>query len=390
LLDRLVTSARTMAPQLTEWRHHLHAYPEVSFQEVETTAWLAGFMERWGIPYTRPAATGLVGVIEGSRPGPTIALRADIDALPMQELNTFEFASKRPGAMHACGHDGHTAVLLGLAKFFSENRDFPGKIVLLFQHAEEKAPGGAKSFVEAGALEGVSACLGLHFSSQDVTGTAHIAAGPITANSDSWTAVIKGKGGHGAAPHRTIDAVMVACNAVVNLQTVVARKVDPIQPAVLTVGSIHGGTTFNIIADEAELKGTVRTYDRAVRQQVHDELIRTLESTCAMYGATVEVSYIWGYPALVNHEGMTELLKTTAVEVFGADKVKKQVPLMGGEDFAYYAEKVPSAFLFVGARNAEVGAEFEHHHPRFTIDDAALPYGMELLGRAALKLLVDK
>ncbi|MFZ5815711.1 MAG: M20 metallopeptidase family protein [Bacillota bacterium] len=384
---QLAAMAREWSRDLTEWRRHLHANPEVSFQEYETTEWIARRMEEWGIPYTRPTPTGLVGMIEGRRPGKTIAVRADIDALPIAEENDFPFASTRPGAMHACGHDGHTAILLGLSRFFSQNREFAGRIKLLFQPAEELPPGGAKAFVEAGVLDDVDACIGLHLISEVPTGGASICDGPMMANSDGFSAKIYGRGGHGASPHQTVDAVMVACNAVMNLQTIVSRKVDPTKPAVITVGSIHAGTTFNVIADSAEIKGTVRSFHSEVRQQLHDEIKRTLENTCAIYGATVELAYNWGYPALVNDAGIADVLRAAAQETLGEGNLSVQRPIMGGEDFAYYSQKVPAAFLFLGCRNPEVGANWEHHHPRFTIDEAALPLGMEILGRATLRLL---
>ncbi|HWI62067.1 MAG TPA: amidohydrolase [Symbiobacteriaceae bacterium] len=385
--ERLVTTCRAMGPLLTEWRQYLHAHPELSFEEFQTTEWLAARLTEWQIPFTRPTPTGLVGLIEGSRPGPTVAVRADIDALPITEETGLACASTRPGVMHACGHDGHTAILLGLAQFLAENRDFPGRVKLLFQPAEEKPPGGAKAFVAAGVLDDVSACIGLHLMSDIPSGQAGIVAGPLMANSDAWSARIQGRGGHGASPHQTVDAVMVACNAVVNLQTVVSRKVDPIQPAVVTVGAIHAGTTFNIIPDTAELKGTLRCFDTHVRKQLQDEVKRTLEATCAMYGATFEISWNFGYPALVNNPEITDVLRSAAADVLGAENVIAPRPTMGGEDFAYYAEKVPAAFIWVGARNPAVGACWEHHHPKFTVDEGALAGGMEILGRAALQLL---
>lgn len=384
---RLAARVSEMAPNLTEWRRYLHAHPELSFEEFRTTEWLAERLTEWGIPFTRPTPTGLAGVVAGDRPGRTIAVRADIDALPICEETGLPFASKNPGVMHACGHDGHTAILLGLAKFLAENRNFPGRIKLLFQPAEEKPPGGARSFVEAGVLDGVAACIGLHLMSDIPIGKAGIFAGAMMAHSDGFTVRIQGRGGHGASPHQTVDAVMVACNAVVNLQTIVARKVDPLQPAVVTVGAIHAGTTFNIIPDTAELRGTLRCFDTQVRRQLQDEVRRTLESTASMYGATVEITWNLGYPALVNHPEITEVLKSAAAEVLGPEHVFAPRPTMGGEDFAYYAEKVPAAFLWVGARNPDVGANFEHHHPKFTVDEGALPLGLEILGSAALKLL---
>jgi amidohydrolase len=385
MYQQLAAEARAIAPMLTEWRRYLHANPELSFAEVATTNWLAERLDQWGVPYTRPTPTGLVGLIEGNRPGKTIAIRADIDALPITEATGLPFSSTHSGVMHACGHDGHTAILLGLTKFFNHNRDFAGRIKLLFQPAEEQPPGGAQAFVKAGVLDDVSACIGLHLLSDRPTGVAEISPGPVMANSDSFTAVIQGKGGHGASPHETIDAVMVACHAVVNLQTVVSRKVDPTRPAVVTVGSIHAGTTHNVIADTAELKGTVRSFHKEIRQLLHDEIRRTLETTCAMYGATANLAYTYGYPAVVNHSEISAVLGRAAADVLG--NIQPAEPTMGGEDFAYYTEAVPAAFLFLGCSNPTVGSDWPHHHPRFTIDEAALPHGMEILGRAALELL---
>ncbi|HEY3365003.1 MAG TPA: amidohydrolase [Symbiobacteriaceae bacterium] len=387
MTERLQAAAQVAAQDLTTWRRHLHMYPEISFAEHETTAWLANRMEEWGISYTRPTPTGLVGEITGNRPGKTVAIRADIDALPIAEANEFDFKSRNPGAMHACGHDGHTAILLGLSRFLAGNRDFPGRVKLLFQPAEERPPGGAQQFINAGVLNDVDACIGLHLMSDIPTGRAGICDGPMMANSDGFTARIQGRGGHGASPHKTVDAVMVACHAVVNLQSIVSRKVDPTRPAVVTVGAIHAGTTFNVIADSAELKGTVRSFHTDLRQYLHDEVQRTLETTCAMYGATVEFEYQWGYPACVNHPAITAVMRQAAGAVLGDPAVFVVPKQMGGEDFAYYGLKVPAAFLFVGCQNPAVGAEWEHHHPRFTVDEAALPQGMEILGRAALTLL---
>lgn len=385
--SRLVQAVQASQQDLVLWRRHLHRNPEISFEEYQTTEWLLGKLEEWGIAYTRPAPTGLVGVIEGNRPGPVIAIRADIDALPIHEENTFSFCSQTPGAMHACGHDGHTAILLGLVRFFNQQRDFPGRIKFLFQPAEEKAPGGAQGFIAAGVLDDVTACIGLHLNSDVPTGRATIMAGPMMANSDSFRVTIRGRGGHGASPHQTVDAVMVACNAVVNLQTVVSRKVDPVRPAVVTVGAIHAGKAGNVIPDSAELAGTVRSFHEEIRRQLHEEIHRTLEATCAMYGAQFEMEYTWGYPALINDSEMTRVVSEAAREALGAAHLLPQEPIMGGEDFAYYGYKVPSAFVFVGCRNQAAGSVWAHHHPRFTIDETSLAHGMEILGRAALKLL---
>lgn len=384
--EQLRLFASAMAPELTAWRRYLHAHPELSFQEHETTTWIAKKLEHWSIPFTRPAPTGLVGSIVGARPGPTVAVRADIDALPIQEENQFSFCSTRSGLMHACGHDGHTAILLGLAQFLSQHRGFPGRVKLIFQAAEEKLPGGAIQLVEAGLMDDVDACIGLHLSSDFDLGTAGIAVGPITANSDSFRATVQGRGGHGSQPELTVDAVMVACHAVVNLQTVVSRKVSPMRPAVVSVGRIQAGGAANVIAERAEIAGTVRSQHSEIRQLLHDEIARTLESTCDMYGATLDLEYAYGYPALVNHPQVTPVLAEAGRAVLG-ERIIAMEPLMGGEDFAYYAATVPSAFMFLGARSEEAGSVWAHHHPRFTIDERSLPQGCEILGRAALALL---
>ena len=384
--QQLAAAARNAHQEMVQWRRYLHENPEITWQEYETTEWIARWLDQWNVPYIRPAATGLVGIITGNRPGPTVAVRADIDALPIHEENTFSFASKRPGAMHACGHDGHTASLLGLTRFLSQNRDFPGTVKLLFQPAEEGGAGALK-FVEAGVLDDVSACIGVHLMSTLPTGQVSITEGPAMAASDGFTARIQGKGGHAASPHQAVDPIVVACAAVMNLQTIVSRRVDPIKSAVITIGSIHAGQAANVIPDSVEIKASIRSFDPEVRQQLHDEVIRTLEGTCAVYGATVQVEYRFGYPCVNNDPAITDVLREASAEVVGEANVLKAAPIMGSEDFAYYSQKCPSSFLFVGAMNPEEGANWPHHHPRFTVDEAALPHSMEILGRAALKLL---
>jgi amidohydrolase len=376
-----------MAVDLTAWRRYLHANPELSFNETETAGYIRKYLTELGIPFTTPSGNSTVGVIRGRKPGKTVAIRADIDALPIIEETDLDFKSGRPGAMHACGHDGHTAILMGVARLFAANPDFPGTIKLLFQEAEEKVPGGAKPLVESGAIDDVDHVIGLHLMSDIPTGQAGIIAGPMMASADFVDVKIIGKGGHGAMPHQTVDAVVVASNFVMNLQTVVARKVDPLSPAVISVGSIQSGFTHNVIAQTAELKATVRTFDDQTRQLIYREFERTLAATCDIYGATYEYNYGWGYATLVNHPYETAVFQEVVRETLGEDALIDQKPTMGGEDFAAYLLAKPGAFLFLGCRSEAAGAVWPHHHPRFTIDEAALPYGVEVLARTALKLL---
>ena len=379
--------AQTLAPTLVQWRRHLHAHPEVSFAETETAGYIRGVLSELGIEHSNPVGNSTVGVIAGRRPGKTVAIRADIDALPIAEETGLPFASNRPGAMHACGHDGHTAILLGVARLLQQNPDFPGTIKLLFQEAEEKPPGGARALVDAGVLDGVDHVIGLHLWSDLPTGQAGIRSGPALASADFFEVTVTGKGGHGAYPHETIDSVVVAAAFVMNLQTVVSRKVNPTQPAVVSVGTIQGGFAPNVIAPEIKLSGTVRAFDEATRQLMVREIEQTLKATCAIYGATYAYNYVRGYPSLVNHPLETEVFRQTARETLGEAGLSDQSLQMGGEDFASYLQAVPGAFLWLGCRNEAVGAVYPHHHPKFTIDEAALPHGVEVLLRTAFRLL---
>jgi amidohydrolase len=376
-----------LAEQLVAWRRHLHANPELSFQEFATSRFIQARLTEWGIPFTLPADTSVVGVIEGNRPGPTVAVRADFDALPIDEQNDFAFRSTQAGVMHACGHDGHTANLLGLAQILSANRDFPGRVKLLFQAAEEQPPGGAIGLVKAGVLDDVDHVIGLHLMSDQPVGNAYISAGPVSANSDRFICTIHGSGGHGAMPHTTVDALLVAAETVAALQAVVSRRIAPTQAAVVTIGAFHAGAAPNVIANEATFTGTVRTFDPAVQATVMAEMERIIAGNCHAAGATYQFDYRKGYPALVNHPAESEVLAAAARAVLGAQHVHVQEPMMGGEDFAYYTQVKPGAYLWLGAGNAAKGITAAHHHPRFTVDEDALPQGLAILHGATLALL---
>jgi amidohydrolase len=369
-----------MVQQLVSWRRHLHAHPELAFQEVETTALIIDLLEQWGIAYERPLATGVIATVRGSKPGPTVAVRCDIDALPIREENTFDFASKVDGHMHACGHDGHTSIQLGLVKILSELKsEINGEIRFFFQPAEEVIESGARHLIEKGALNGVDVILGLHLLSDLEVGKIGLLDGPIMASVDEFAITVLGSGGHGAFPHQTKDALVVAAGLVGELQTLVSRRIDPFQPAVVTVGSFHAGTVFNVIGGRAELRGTVRTLSGPVRDLIESEMGQIVLQHCSGMGCTGELAYQRGNPPLVNDPALIEWLKPAAASVVGQSKTVGYGPIMGGEDFAHYTQRIPGAFAFVGARNPAVGADWPHHHPRFTVDEAALPIALSYL-----------
>jgi amidohydrolase len=362
-------------------RRHLHQHPELSFQEHETAAYVAAHLREMG--YTPKtgigrAGTGLIAVLEGGRPGPTLALRADMDALPVQELTDLPFRSARDGVMHACGHDAHTAVLLGAARALMAMREeVPGRVVFLFQHAEESPPGGALELIAAGALDGVEAVFGLHQGTDLNAGQMGFTAGPRQASVDTFTLTVQGRGGHGAFPHRTVDAVQVAALLVTALHEIVSRRVPPLQPAVLSIGSIRGGTAPNVIAPEVTLTGTVRALDAGVRDLMPTEIERVAHGVASAWGAEVALDYRRGYPVLVNDPAMTEVARRAAEIALGPENVVMGLPpVMAGEDFAYYLERVPGCFATLGAGTPGASARGPSHSGTFVLDEGALPCGV--------------
>ncbi|PRY79344.1 amidohydrolase [Alkalibacterium olivapovliticus] len=359
------------------WRRHLHAHPEPSFEEVETARFVREKLESFGLDDIRTDVGngyGIVGKINGKYPGPTIALRADFDALRVTEEVNLSFKSKNEGIMHACGHDGHTAALLSVAKVMARHKDeLHGNIVLLHQHAEEVLPGGAKSMVEDGALEGVDYVFGIHLGATQPLNKVFYNVKFGSANSDSFLMKIQGKGGHGAAPHDTHDALTVGTQIVTNLQQIVSRMTDPVKPAVLTfAGFQSGGEAYNIIADSTEIKGTVRTLHEEVQHKVERKLREMSEHIAAAYDSTIELNYTKGYPAIENTPEVVEKVKQSFLSVFPENEVGEVKESMGGEDFAYFLKEKPGAFLRVGAQPPEKEDAYPHHHPKFEIDERAL------------------
>lgn len=364
-------------------RRYLHMNPELSFEEVKTAKYIHDFYADLGIEVLAGVGgNGVVARIKGGRPGKTVAVRADFDALPIQDEKTVAYKSTVPGVMHACGHDGHTATLLQLAKAIHEMyEELAGEFVFIHQHAEEFAPGGAKPMIEAGCLEGIDAIFGTHLWSQTKLGTIEYLAGPVMAAADRFEIKVNGAGGHGAAPHQTKDAVVIGTQLVTNLQQLVSRRVDPIESAVLTVSSFVANNAFNIIADSATMSGTVRTFNPEIRDLMEREMKRVVDGTALAHDCTIDFEYFRGYPAVVNHPNETHFLKTVAEDVLGPNAVVEAVPQMGGEDFAYYLEKVPGTFFFTGAMPAN---PYPHHHPKFDIDENAMLIAAKILGAATI------
>ncbi len=365
-------------PDLVAWRRHLHQHPELSFQEHETTAFIEATLKGFGpLEVSRPTKTGVVARLVGPKPGPVVAIRADIDALPIQEENSFPFRSENPGAMHACGHDGHTTMLLGAAKVLAAHRHrLHGEVRFIFQHAEEQLPGGAEELVQSGVMDGVDRVIGAHMEPGLPVGTFALKAGAVTAAPDSFTIVIMGLGGHAADPHRAVDPVAIGVQVASNLQMIVARNTDPQQSLVLSVTRFTAGTADNIIPGSVELGGTVRSFNPEVRQGIPGLMERIVRGVTEAHGASYQFRYLHGYRPVINDQTVTALVRKTLDETFGAQAVVEGAPLMAGEDFSAYQTKAPGCFYQVGSGNVAEGITYPLHHPRFTLDEAALPVGV--------------
>jgi amidohydrolase len=372
--------------QTIAWRRHLHANPELSFEEHETTVFiedaLAGI---GGLEVERPTATGVVARLRGARPGRTLALRADIDALPITEETGLEFASTRPGAMHACGHDGHTSMLLAAAKVLVERREqLSGDVRFLFQPAEEYPPGGARVLVEAGVMDGVDLVVGAHLLSTLDVGKVAVPLGPVTAAADIWDAEVQGRGGHAARPHEAVDPIVVGSEVVLAFQQLVSRSVDPLKPAVVSVTRFEGGSAHNIIPEAIHLAGTVRTFDPEVRAAARWGMERVLRGVTEAHRATYSFEYLEGYDPVLNDPDAVELVRAAVVAELGEGVLVDYPPIMAGDDFSAYLSRAPGVFFIVGA--GQKGAA-PHHHPRFTIDESAFRNGIAVFVRTALDYL---
>ena len=371
------------------WRRHLHANPELSFEEHETSAFVEQTLRSFGdLEIERPAGTAVVARLHGTRSGKVVVLRADMDALPITEENDVPYVSTRPGVMHACGHDGHTAMLLGAAQLLCERRDeLAGEVRFVFQHAEEVPPGGARDIVEAGVLDDADLVAGVHLLSTLHTGHASAAPGSVMAAADLFTLEIFGQGGHGANPHETVDPVVVTAQVITNLQQIVSRETDPFDSVVVSVTTLAAGTARNVIPSSARIGGTVRTLSVARRADVRDAIERVIAGVASAHRATYRFDYEVGYDPVVNDREASAAVQRAIVSELGEEALVEVPPVMGGEDFSAYGAVAPAAFFWVGTGNEELETMFPHHHPRFDIDEAALRDGIAVFARTALDAL---
>lgn len=384
-----VSDFHAVEAELTEIRQYLHAHPELSFAEAETARFVADKLQSYGFEVTRNVGGhGVVACLTVGSGKKSIGIRADMDALPILEETGLSYASQVPGTMHACGHDGHTTVLLGAADYLARTRNFNGTVTLIFQPAEEAGkPSGAQKMIADGLFERfpIDAIFGLHNHPGAPEGTLLLRSGPIMASSDTISITIKGKGGHASRPHLTIDPVVVACNLVVSLQTVVSRNVDPTQTAVVTVGTIHAGEAVNVIPETAKLAISVRCFEPKIRDLLQTRITRLARSIAEGHDATIEIDYDRGYPVVVNSEAETAFAQSVAEELIGVDNVSTCQLIPGSEDFAYYLEQKPGSFLRLG--NGENSAIL--HSSRYDFADASLTVGAAMWARLAERYLQD-
>ncbi len=394
-LFRLRPDIQALQPSLVEWRRRFHQRPELGFQEKLTALFVSQKLQEWGIEHLPGIAqTGIVATIKGNKqeqftlisqlPNPkskVLAIRADMDALPIHEENQVPYCSRHSGIMHACAHDGHTAILLGVAYYLSQHRDFAGTVKLIFQPAEEGL-GGAKAMMEAGVLNDVEAILGLHLWNNLPVGRVGVRSGPLMAASESFDCKILGKGGHAGFPHQTVDAVVVAAHAITILQALVARHVDPLESVVISVGQLHSGTKRNVIAATAEFNGTVRYFNPNLSDFLPQRLEQAIASVCQIHGASYEFDYHRVSPPVINDALLAEMVRNVASSVVEIPQdVVPNCQTLAGEDMALYLQQVPGCFFFLGSANPEKGLSYPHHHPRFDFDETVLTMGVEIFVR---------
>jgi amidohydrolase len=369
-LENLTAQYESM---LIENRRYLHSHPEPSYREEKTRQFIIEKLEAWGIPYQKSDTYYYtVAQITGERPGKTVAFRADIDALELPDKKDVPYRSQNTNCAHACGHDAHTSVLLALAHLFSTRRELvSGEVLLIFQHAEETLPGGAYTIVNDGFLDQVDVIFGAHMWMAYELGKIGVREGPMMASSDEFRIDITGRGGHGSEPHNNLDALLAAATVTVQLQNIVSRMLPALEPAVLSVCELHGGSAFNVMPDTAYLRGTVRDFNEKILANIEEKIKRTAQSVCASFGVEERFYYLRGFPPTINDPAVTALFlealqKDTDYEVVTSE------PVMGAEDFSYYLQKVPGTYFFVGARNESRGIVYPHHHPLFDIDERAM------------------
>ena len=380
--------------RLVELRRDFHRHPELAHQEHRTAAIIADRLRDLQMDYVRTGVgrTGVVGVLRGGRPGRTVMLRADIDALPLTETDRGQpYMSVEPGTHHACGHDGHIAILLTVAELLSRRKsELPGNAVLVFQPAEERV-GGAEGMLEDGALDPKpDACFGLHLWNELEVGRVDVRPGPVYASADSFAITLSSSGGHAAMPHQAPDPVLAAAQLVVALQTLVSRDTPPIEPAVLTIGSIHGGTAANIIPSRVELQGTLRVFDADLRQRLLSRMGELLDGVTSTFRVKAELRMTDSCPACVNDAAMAELVDRVARRILGSQQVLSTMRTLGADDMSLFLNAAPGCYFFVGSANRERGLNSPHHSPTFDFDERALDIGVQMLTNVALEFLEQR
>lgn len=387
LADEVLECSRSLSEYVIRMRRDFHMHPELKWEERRTSSIVERELRELGIEVTRVAETGVVGVLKGSGEGPVVGIRADMDALPIQEENDVPYRSRVPGKMHACGHDAHTAMLLGAAKVLAKVRErINGTVKLIFQPAEEGGL-GAKAMVESGALDDVKAFFGIHVWSMLPAGVVGIKEGPMMAGADAFTIKVRGMGGHGAQPHEAVDPTPPACDIVNALHRIVSREVPALQPAVISVTMVKGGTTFNVIPEEVMLAGTIRTFDEGLRNKIIERIKSIVKHYAEAWGCEGRFELSEGYvPPTINDARVTSIVKRVASRL---TKVIEAEPTMGAEDFAFYGRKAPAAFAVLGVRNEAKGIVYPHHHPKFDVDEDVLWLGTALYSMAAIELLKE-
>ncbi|MEL6495085.1 MAG: M20 family metallopeptidase [Cyanobacteria bacterium J06623_7] len=384
-LDQIRPAIRALQSELVAWRRRLHQKPELGFEEELTAEFIQHKLQAWKIDYQAEIAkTGVVATIVSNSPGKVLAIRADMDALPVQEANEVPYKSQHDGKMHACGHDGHTAIALGTAYYLSQHSDlWQGTVKIIFQPAEE-GPGGAKPMIEAGVLHNpdVDAIIGLHLWNNLPLGTVGVRPGALMAAVECFRATIIGKGGHGAMPDQTVDSIVVGSQIVNALQTIVARNVNPLDSAVVTVGEFQAGTALNVIADTANLSGTIRYFNPELETLIGDRLEAIIAGICQMHGADYNLEHWQLYPPTINDRQIAALVKSVALEVVETPVgVVPECQTMGGEDMSFFLNEVPGCYFFLGSANPAKQLAYPHHHPRFDFDETALGLGVEMFVR---------
>ena len=374
--------------KVTQWRRHFHMYPELGFCEHETTKYIVEELGAYpGVEILRPTPTGLVAVLDTGKPGPVIGLRADIDALPILEEADVPYKSKNDGVMHACGHDCHTAMLLGAIDVLHRQKDdLKGKIKFIFQQAEEVPPGWASHLCKSGALDDVQIFYGCHIFLNEPAGTVTSVSGPLFANTDNFEIFVQGKGTHAARPEKGIDSLLIGTEIVQAINYIVPRQVSAGKKAVITVGAFNSGNIHNVVPDTAEIKGTVRTYDQDVRNMIEARIKAMADGICQAYGATCKVEHGGGYDSVVNTENLNQFFRKTAKKYIPDINITEMEALMGGEDFSEYGKLAPSHFVGIGAKPKE-GERYGGHHPKFVVDEDCLPIGTALYAAFALEVM---